>query len=202
LNICAIAAYSDNDTSHISHAHEAIQLSNAASFLNADELVAICKENKIDAVHPGYGFLSESAKLASRLEECGITFIGPSVKSLKVAGSKKRARNLAEECGVPVLPALKSGSLHFSSVASFADAVGYPVMLKAEFGGGGRGIRLVQGFSELEEAFRRVQSESASERILAEKAVTEGWRHVEVQILGDGDTVRHFWERECSLQRR
>ena len=202
LDICAVAVYTEKDASHVSHADEAVKLTNLASYMDVDQLVEVCKNHQIDAVHPGYGFLSESPELASRLEEAGIAFIGPSAEMLRATGDKLSARNLAEECGVPVLPALRNPTKDFQSIAVFADEVGYPIMLKAVDGGGGRGIRLVNRREELEPNFKRAQAESPSNNIFAEKAVIEGWRHVEVQILGDGQTVRHFWERECSLQRK
>lgn len=202
LDICAIAVYTEHDISHISYADEAVQLRNPASYLDVDEIVTVCTKHKIDAVHPGYGFLSESAELAKRLERQGIMFVGPTADVLSLTGDKLQARKLAEECGVPILPGLRAPTTEFSSVATFADQFGYPVMLKAVDGGGGRGIRLVQSHRELEAAFKRAQAESPSNRIFAEKAAVSGWRHVEVQILGDGRQVRHFWERECSLQRK
>ena len=132
----------------------------------------------------------------------GITFVGPGPGVLEVTGDKVRARGLARECGVPVLPGLEETG-DVESVRAFAGEVGWPVMLKAVDGGGGRGVRLVRGEGELEGAFRGAVGESASGRVFAEKAAVTGWRHVEVQVWGDGrGGVGHFWERECSVQRR
>lgn len=155
-------------------------------------------------MHPGYGFLSESAAFVSALSSAQIQFIGPSASILDSTGDKLSARQLAEDAGVPVLPALREPTKDVGEVRAFAgrENVGWPVMLKAVDGGGGRGIRLVRGEEELEGAFRRAQAESPSRSIFAEKALVEGCRHVEVQIVGDGREVRHVWERECSIQRR
>lgn len=186
----------------MSHANEAIALSSTAAFMNVDSLVEICKQSRIDAVHPGYGFLSESPDFAIALEAAGVKFIGPSADILRKTGDKLSARQLAEEAYVPVLPALREPTKDFEEVSEFGRKVGWPIMLKAVDGGGGRGIRLVQEEKELEAMFQRAQAESPSKSIFAEKALVDGCRHVEVQILGDGKEVRHFWERECSIQRR
>lgn len=163
----------------------------------------LAKRHSIDAVHPGYGFLSESADFAAALASEGIRFVGPEAEILRRTGDKLAARLLAEESGVPVLPALTEPTESVQDVRAFAERVGLPVMVKAVDGGGGRGIRLVREMEELEGLVRRAVEESASRRVFAEKAAVDGWRHVEVQVLGDGrGGVRHLWERECSLQRR
>lgn len=154
-------------------------------------------------MHPGYGFLSESAELSEQLAAAGITFIGPSPGILRQTGDKLSARNLAEVCGVPVLPALDKPVEDLGTLKNFTKDVGLPVMIKAVDGGGGRGIRLVQHEKDLESNFRLALHESPSRQVFAEKAALKGFRHIEVQILGDGmGNVRHFWERECSIQRR
>jgi pyruvate carboxylase len=166
-------------------------------------LVGLAKKHDIDAVHPGYGFLSESADFAAALAAQGVEFVGPDAETLRRTGDKLAARLLAEECGVPVLPALTEPTETVGDVRAFAEAVGLPVMIKAVDGGGGRGIRLVREMGGLEGLVKRAVEESASRRVFAEKAAVDGWRHVEVQVLGDGKgSVRHLWERECSLQRR
>lgn len=159
-------------------------------------------------VHPGYGFLSESPKLASLFSEFGapsatrITFVGPSIETLEVASDKMRSRELATSCGVSVAPGARVSAAE--DVRAFVQANGLPVVIKALDGGGGRGIRLVHAGEEIEEAFRRCVGESASRLVFVEKAfIGPGWRHVEVQIVGDGTgAVIHLWERECSVQRR
>jgi pyruvate carboxylase len=166
-------------------------------------LVGLAKKHAIDAVHPGYGFLSESADFAAALVAEGVEFVGPDAETLHRTGDKLAARLLAEECGVPVLPALTEPTENVQDVRAFVEAVGLPVMIKAVDGGGGRGIRLVREMGELESLVKRAVEESASRKVFAEKAAVDGWRHVEVQVLGDGrGVVRHLWERECSLQRR
>jgi pyruvate carboxylase len=137
------------------------------------------------------------------MSEVGVQVIGPGEGVLRRTGDKLAARVLAEECGVPVLPALAESTSDFEVVRAFAEEVGLPIMVKAVDGGGGRGIRLVRKMEDLEGLVKRAVEESPSKRVFAEKAVVDGWRHVEVQVLGDGrGVVRHLWERECSLQRR
>jgi pyruvate carboxylase len=154
-------------------------------------------------VHPGYGFLSENAAFAAAMREAGVEVIGPGAEILERTGDKLAARVLAEGSGVPVLPALAVPTSRVEDVRGFAEEVGLPVMVKAVDGGGGRGIRLVRELGELEGLVRRAVEESPQRLVFAEKAAVEGWRHVEVQVLGDGvGGVRHLWERECSIQRR
>lgn len=166
-------------------------------------LVSLCREHHVNLVHPGYGFLSESAELSEQLAAAGVNFIGPSSEILKRTGDKISARNWAQVCGVPVLPALEEPAEDLEVIKAFAKDVGLPIMIKAVDGGGGRGIRLVRNEKDVESSFRLATNESPSRQVFAEKAAEGGFRHVEVQILGDGlGNVRHFWERECSIQRR
>ena len=137
------------------------------------------------------------------MRDAGIQVIGPGAEILERTGDKLAARVLAEESGVPVLPALATPTSSVNDVRRFAEEVGLPVMVKAVDGGGGRGFGLGREMGELEGLVKRAVEESASRRVFAEKAAVDGWRHVEVQVLGDGrGGVRHLWERECSLQRR
>lgn len=171
--------------------------------MNIPSLVDLAKRHAIDAVHPGYGFLSESAEFAAAMSAAGIEVIGPDSEVLKRTGDKLAARTLAQECDVPVLPAMETATSSVEDVRRFAEEVGLPVMVKAVDGGGGRGIRLVREIGELEALVRRAIEESPARMVFAEKAAVDGWRHVEVQVVGDGEGgVRHLWERECSLQRR
>lgn len=166
-------------------------------------LVDLAVKHAIDAVHPGYGFLSESAEFAAAMSAAGIEVIGPGAEVLRRTGDKLAARSLAEESGVPVLPAMAAATSSVEDVRVFTEEVGLPVMVKAVDGGGGRGIRLVREMGDLEGLVRRAIEESPQKLVFAEKAAVDGWRHVEVQVLGDGEGgVRHLWERECSLQRR
>ena len=202
LDIFTIAIYIASDTSHISHAHEAIRLPDASSFLDISHIIQICRDHNVDALHPGYGFLSESSEFARRLSSASVIFVGPSADILQATGDKLGARELAQSCDVPVIPALAEATDDVSMIAKFGQSSGWPVMIKAVDGGGGRGIRLAKDDRQLDEAFQRAIAESPSRKVFAEKAAIGGWRHVEVQILGDGTNVRHFWERECSIQRR
>lgn len=175
-----------------------------ASYLDISELVLLVQKHHIDAVHPGYGFLSESPEFARRMwEEAGALVIGPGPETLARTGDKLQARLLAEECHVPVLPALPNPTSEVADLKAFASSIGYPIVIKAVDGGGGRGIRIVRKEEELASLARRALQESPSGKAFAEKAAVDGYRHVEVQIIGDGrGNVRHLWERECSIQRR
>ncbi|KAI3399578.1 hypothetical protein diail_6217 [Diaporthe ilicicola] len=203
LGLHTTAVWTEDDDAHVAHAHEAVRLPSAASYMDVSHLVSVCKEHHVDLVHPGYGFLSESPEFCQQLERAGIVFVGPGPDLLARTGDKLSARKLAEECGVPVLPALTEPIDDVGTLRAFAEDVGLPIMIKAVDGGGGRGIRLVRHGEDLESNFRRAMNESPTRRIFAEKAAVDGFRHIEVQIIGDGQgNVRHFWERECSIQRR
>lgn len=203
LGLYTIALYTSEDNAHISYAHQGIELQSASSYTDVGLLVSLCREHHVDLVHPGYGFLSESAELSEQLAAAGVNFIGPSPEVLRRTGDKISARNWAQVCGVPVLPALEKPAKDLEIIKAFAKDAGLPIMIKAVDGGGGRGIRLVQNEEDIESSFRLATNESPSGQVFAEKAAVGGFRHVEVQILGDGlGNVRHFWERECSIQRR
>lgn len=204
LNLETYAVYVPGDDSHAVRAAHAIKLDSAASFMSIDALITICKQHSIDAVHPGYGFLSESSEFAKRMwDEANVAVVGPGWGILANTGDKLKARQLAERCHVPVSPALQSPTDCVEHVQRFAAQVGYPIMIKAVDGGGGRGIRLVREESQLASLFARAVAESPSKQVFAEKASVDGFRHVEVQIIGDGTgNVTHLWERECSIQRR
>ncbi|PKX97013.1 putative pyruvate carboxylase [Aspergillus novofumigatus IBT 16806] len=200
-----VALSTPNDTSHcqLGHPDQTITLPSAASYLDISLVVKICQEHGIDTVHPGYGFLSESAEFARRMHEIGVTVIGPGAEILERTGDKLQAKALAASCGVPVLPSHSAQSL--DEIRAFVEKVGYPVMIKAVDGGGGRGIRLIHQHqaSELANLVARARSESHSQTVFVEKAAVDGFHHVEVQVLGDGTgTVHHLHERDCSVQRR
>jgi pyruvate carboxylase len=204
LDVKTYSIYTTNDASHTFGSTHSIQLTSPASYLDISELIDIVKKHNIDTIHPGYGFLSESPDFARRIwDEAGALVIGPGPEILSRTGDKLQARLLAEECQVPVLPALKSPTSDVSELQKFASSVGYPIIIKAVDGGGGRGIRIVKKDEELSSLAKRALQESPSGRVFAEKAAIDGYRHVEVQIIGDGrGNVRHLWERECSIQRR
>ncbi|KAF2675799.1 hypothetical protein K458DRAFT_352767, partial [Lentithecium fluviatile CBS 122367] len=204
LSIETYAIYVPSDTSHALKATHALELPSAATFMNINVLIDIAKKHAIDAVHPGYGFLSESDVFAKRMwDEAGAVVVGPGWGILAGTGDKLKARELAESCNVPVSPALLTPTNDPSVVAAFATKVGYPIMVKAVDGGGGRGIRLIRNEIDLPSAVKRAVEESPSKQLFAEKAAVDGFRHIEVQIIGDGTgNVTHLWERECSIQRR
>jgi pyruvate carboxylase len=167
-------------------------------------LVDLARKHSIDAVHPGYGFLSESAEFADRMwTEAGAVVIGPGPENLARTGDKLQAKQLAQRCGVPVLEAMTRPTANQDEAREFARRVGFPVMIKAVDGGGGRGIRLVREASELDNSIQRAIGESPSRTVFVEKAAVDGFHHVEIQVIGDGTgQVRHLWERDCSVQRR
>ncbi|KAH7119684.1 carbamoyl-phosphate synthase L chain, ATP binding domain-containing protein [Dendryphion nanum] len=204
LNIKTFALYTAGDVSHAANATHAIGLPSVASFMSIEYLINIVQKHKIDAVHPGYGFLSESGEFSKRLwDEANAAVVGPGWEILANTGDKLKARQLAERCGVPISPALANPTSDPEDIRRFAARVGYPVMVKAVDGGGGRGIRLIKSEDSLVSNVKRAVEESPSKQLFAEKAAIDGYRHIEVQILGDGrGNVTHLWERECSIQRR
>ncbi|CAN9128754.1 unnamed protein product [Alternaria sp. RS040] len=204
LEIETHAIYVSGDDSHAVRANHAIKLPSASTFMNIDGLIEIIKHYEIDAVHPGYGFLSESEDFSKRAwKEAGAVVVGPGWGILSSTGDKLKARQLAEQCNVPVSPALQQPTNNVEDVQRFASHVGFPIMVKAVDGGGGRGIRLIRSKDQLPALVKRAVEESPSKQVFAEKAAVDGFRHIEVQIIGDGSgTVTHLWERECSIQRR
>lgn len=205
--IRAHALYSEDDetSDHVRKADVAHRLSGKgpAAYLDIGQVLRVARDAGCDAVHPGYGFLSENAAFARACTEAGLTFVGPAVDVLEVFGDKARARGLAEKCGVPVLPGT-SGATSLEEARRFLEAQG-AIMIKAIAGGGGRGMRAVRDAAELASAFERCQSEArqafGNGDVYVEKLLPRA-RHIEVQTLGDGSgDVSHLWERECSLQR-
>lgn len=177
-----------------------------AAYLNISEIIRIAKEAKVDAIHPGYGFLSENPDFADACEVAGISFIGPKGDVMRAMGNKVAARNLAESVGVPVMPATPPLPRNDEAAVDMAETIGYPLMLKASWGGGGRGMRIIQSSPELLKQMPAARSEALSafgnDEIYLEKLVQRA-RHVEVQILGDKHGhLLHLFERDCSVQRR
>ena len=200
------ALYTDNDATHVSlgRPSHAIKLPSSSSYMNVDHLIELVKQHDIDAVHPGYGFLSESPEFSRRMwTEASCLVVGPGWDVLDRTGDKLKAKQLATECGVPVLKAMTRPTGSAADIRQFAGQVGYPIMIKAVDGGGGRGIRLVKDESALENAVQRCIGESPSRTVFAEQAAVDGYKHIEVQIIGDGKGgIKHLWERDCSVQRR
>jgi acetyl-CoA carboxylase biotin carboxylase subunit len=209
--IPSVAVYSDADRASLAVqiADEAAYLGpspSAESYLRVDKLLAAARAHGADAIHPGYGFLSENADFAAACAEAGITFIGPSAAAIRALGSKTAARQLALAAGAPVVPGTDAAVTSLDEAKRIASRIGYPVMIKAAAGGGGKGMRVVDSESSLEAALRDAASEAErsfkSAEVYLEKALIHP-RHIEIQLLGDqhGNLI-HLGERECSLQRR
>lgn len=211
LGIETVAVYSEADVEapHVKEANESYLLGGpkvAESYLNIEKLIEIAKVSKAEAIHPGYGLLSENAIFANRCEQENIIFIGPSPDVIAKMGSKIEARKIMESAGVPVVPGIAHPLADAEEAAFIANNIGYPVMLKASAGGGGIGMQIARNEEELKKAFegnqKRAQSFFGNGDMFIEKYV-ENPRHIEIQILADtiGNTV-YLWERECSIQRR
>ncbi|MCA0454481.1 MAG: acetyl-CoA carboxylase biotin carboxylase subunit [Chloroflexi bacterium] len=211
LGIKTVAVYSESDanTRHVQLADEAYLLGAAPaaeSYLNADKLIAAAHATGCDCVHPGYGFLSENADFATAVVAAGLTWVGPSADSMRAMGSKTAARALMQQAGVPVVPGFQAEDADDIAFANAAEQIGYPVLVKAAGGGGGKGMRVVREASELAEALAGARREAAKafgdSRVFLERYI-EHAHHIEIQVLADthGNTV-HLFERECSSQRR
>ena len=211
MGIATVAVYSEADRNalHVEMADEAVEIgppAAAESYLLADKIIAACKATGAEAVHPGYGFLSENASFAQALSDAGIVFIGPNVIAIQEMGDKIRSKQVAAAAGVTTVPGTPDCVPDAEAAAKAADEIGYPVMIKASAGGGGKGMRIAWDREEALEGFERSRSEAASsfgdDRIFVEKFI-ENPRHIEIQVLGDKHgNVIHLNERECSIQRR
>ncbi len=211
MNIEAVAVYSDVDRNalYVRMADEAYYLGHpqpAESYLNMDRIVAIAQESAADAIHPGYGFLAENMEFAKKIVDAGIAFIGPSPQSVQAMGDKISARRLAKKAGVTIVPGTIDPVPDVQHAKRTAKDIGYPIMLKAVNGGGGKGMRLIEKEADMESSFERAASEALSAfgdgSLYIEKLIRNP-RHIEFQILGDTHgTVIHLNERECSIQRK
>ena len=211
LGVKTVAVYSDADSNapHMRACDEAVHIGPAAateSYLRADKILDAIEQTGAEAVHPGYGFLSENAEFAEALDKAGVVFIGPTSDTIRAMGSKSAAKDLMEAAGVPTTPGYQGTDQSVAIFKAEAKRIGYPVLLKATAGGGGKGMRLVEQESGLEDALVSAQREAKSafgdDRFLIEKYIARA-RHVEVQIFGDGNgDVVHVFERDCSVQRR
>ena len=210
LNIATAAIYSEADSTgiYVKKADEAYLVGPGPvkGFLDSQQIVDLAKRIGADAIHPGYGFLSENAEFAELCQASGITFIGPSPHAIKLMGSKIKARDLAKEVGVPVVPGTEGGVTDIKEALAFAKKAGYPVMIKASAGGGGRGLRVVRtdaGLREnMEVASREAQASFGDGSVFIEKYIDRP-HHIEFQILGDRHgNIIHLGERDCSIQRR
>jgi len=211
MGIRSVAVYSDADRAalHVRKADEAAHIgpaSSGESYLNIERILDAARRHKVTAIHPGYGFLSENADFAQACRDAGFIFIGPSPKSIALMGSKTGARRVAKAGGAPIVPGTEEGLASSAEAAAFAREAGFPVMLKAVAGGGGKGMRRVDRAEDLPSAFDSASSEAqrafGDGRIYVEKLI-ENASHIEIQVLGDrhGNLV-HLGERECSVQRR
>ncbi|KYG70818.1 pyruvate carboxylase subunit A [Bdellovibrio bacteriovorus] len=211
LGIGSVAVFSDadRDSLHVFLADEAYHIGpspSKESYLNYKKIIEVAKQAGVDAIHPGYGFLSENTVFAKALEEAGITFIGPTVSNIESMGDKLSAKALMKKAGVPTVPGSDGGVETVEQAQAIAEKIGLPVIIKASAGGGGKGMRVVRKMDELESAFRACRSEGqnyfADPTVYIEKFINDP-KHIEIQVFGDqhGNHV-HLFERECSVQRR
>jgi len=211
MNIISVAVYSDADINapHVLEADEAVYIGKSPaseSYLRTDAIIDACKDLNVDAIHPGYGFLSENASFARKLQKQGIVLIGPSPDSMEIMGDKLKAKQSVKQFGVPLVPGIDSAIVDTQEALKIADEIGYPVLVKASAGGGGKGMRLVEKKENLQQQMRLAQNEARSsfgdDAVFIEKFVTKP-RHIEIQVFADkfGNVV-YLFERECSIQRR
>ena len=210
LGLRTVAVYSDADAQspHVQAAHLAVHIGASAaeqSYRNAAAIIDACRRSGAQAIHPGYGFLSENADFAQAVVDAGLVFVGPTAKVISLMGNKAQAKLTMQAAGVPTVPG-EQGCTSVAQILAAAEKIGFPVILKAAAGGGGRGMRVVHDPAELPEMFRQAQSEAASafgsDEIIIERAIEQG-RHIEVQVLCDEHgTCLHLGERDCSTQRR
>jgi propionyl-CoA carboxylase alpha chain len=211
MGIRTVAIYSeaDRDTPHVYFADEAVCVGPAPSsesYLNQKKIIQVCKDLNVDGIHPGYGFLSENAKFARAVTKAGIKFIGPSPHSIKIMGSKLDAKQAVKKYDIPMVPGINEAITDIVAAKKIANEIGYPILIKASAGGGGKGMRIVENDKEFEEQMNRAVSEAVSAfgdgSVFIEKYVGSP-RHIEIQVLADshGNCV-HLFERECSIQRR
>ncbi|OLY79889.1 Pyruvate carboxylase [Smittium mucronatum] len=212
LETVAIYAYEDRLSMHRYKANESYQIGEkgqytpVGAYLAQDEILSIAVNHGCDAIHPGYGFLSENSEFAAKVEAAGLKWVGPTPQTIERVGDKIKAREVALECGVPVVPGTDGAIENFNEVKSFTEKYGFPIIIKAAMGGGGRGMRVVHDPSTLDENFERAQSEALASfgdgTVFVERFVDRP-KHIEVQLVGDGTgDVVHFYDRDCSVQRR
>lgn len=209
LQVVAIYSEADRNAPHVRFADEAICVGpppSSQSYLLGDKIISIAKDLGVDGIHPGYGFLSENANFAKAVTEAGITFIGPSPAAIEVMGSKLAAKDAVKDYGIPMVPGVDEAIDDIPEAKKIAAEIGYPILIKASAGGGGKGMRIVENEAEFESQMNRAISEAVSAfgdgAVFIEKYIGSP-RHIEIQVLADqhGNTV-HLFERECSIQRR
>src|SRR5690606_17960498 len=211
MGIRSVAVFSeaDRDAPHVRFADEAVCLGPAPSsqsYLDGKKIIAFCKELGVDGIHPGYGFLSENADFVQQVEDAGIIFIGPGPEAMRIMGSKLAAKECVKKYNIPMVPGIDEAIEDVAIAKKIAGEIGYPVLIKASAGGGGKGMRIVHNEADMDEQMQRAISEAKSSfgdgAVFLEKYVNSP-RHIEVQILADkfGEVI-HCFERECSIQRR
>ncbi|MCA0229669.1 MAG: acetyl-CoA carboxylase biotin carboxylase subunit [Bacteroidetes bacterium] len=211
MGIKTVAVYSEADRNalHVRYADEAVCIGPAASsesYLRGDKIIDVCKKLGVDAIHPGYGFLSENAKFSQMVKDAGLIFVGPSAESIEIMGDKLSAKRAAAKYNIPMVPGTPDAVTDRAEAKVIAGQIGYPVLIKASAGGGGKGMRIVENEAEFDEQMERAVSEAISAfgdgAVFVEKYVASP-RHIEIQVLGDqhGNTI-YLFERECSVQRR
>ncbi|MFC6999837.1 acetyl-CoA carboxylase biotin carboxylase subunit [Rufibacter roseus] len=211
MGIKTVAIYSEADRQalHVRYADEAVCVgppASSASYLRGDVILEVCKNLGVDAIHPGYGFLSENAQFAKQVEEAGITFIGPSPEAIELMGSKLAAKAAVATYNIPMVPGTEGAITDVEEAKTIATQIGFPILIKASAGGGGKGMRVVERVEDFEEQMKLAVSEATSAfgdgSVFIEKYIGSP-RHIEIQVLGDthGNIV-HLFERECSIQRR
>src|SRR5476649_834033 len=211
LGIPTVAVHStaDTDAMHVRFADESVCIGPPAakdSYLNIPAILSACEITGADAVHPGYGFLSENARFAEILNEHGVHFIGPKPEHIRIMGDKIEAKRTAKRLGIPVVPGSEGGITSDVEASKIASEIGYPVLIKAASGGGGRGMKVARSAAELSVALSTARSEAKAafgdDAVYIEKDL-EKPRHIEIQVLGDGNgNAIHLFERDCSVQRR
>lgn len=211
MNIATVAIFSEADRNapHVRYADEAVCVGPAPSsesYLNTKKILEVCRQLKVDAIHPGYGFLSENADFARKVREADLIFIGPSPEAIEIMGSKLAAKQAASRYNIPMVPGTANAIDDRSEAKRIAAEIGYPILIKASAGGGGKGMRVVECETEFDEQMDRAVSEAISSfgdgAVFIEKYITSP-KHIEIQILGDQHgNIIHLFERECSIQRR
>jgi propionyl-CoA carboxylase alpha chain len=211
MGIRSVAVFSEADRTspHVMYADEAVCLgapASSQSYLNGDKIIAFAKELNVDGIHPGYGFLSENADFVKKVEAAGIIFIGPGAEAIRIMGSKLAAKECVKQYNIPMVPGIDTAIDDIAVAKETAIQIGYPILIKASAGGGGKGMRIVENEADFEEQLRRAVSEARASfgdgSVFIEKYVSSP-RHIEIQVLADKQgNVVHLFERECSIQRR
>ena len=209
IKTVAVFSEADRNSLHVRAADEAVLIgppASSESYLRGDKIIEVCKELGVDAIHPGYGFLSENADFAKMVSDAGLKFIGPSPEAIEVMGSKLAAKAAVSKYNIPLVPGTEEAITDIAAAKKIAAEIGYPILIKASAGGGGKGMRIVETEADFEEQMERAVSEAISAfgdgAVFIEKFITSP-KHIEIQVLGDEHgNIIHLFERECSVQRR